>query len=89
MTLGFRSPQRIELRTHYSSPRQILRVSRQVRRAVGRPILEIELMCEFMQHQIVAIGGIARTVSHCVPCEHEGAKLARRVTEPVLRTFLP
>lgn len=89
MTLGFRSPQRIELRTHYSRPRQILRMSRQVGRAVGRSIFEIELMRELMQHEIFAIGWIARAVSHRIPCEYESAKLARGVTEPMLRTFFP
>src|SRR5436189_6342869 len=50
-----RGPQRLELSAHHARPGQIFGPARQRRRAVGRVILEVELMGELVPVDILAV----------------------------------
>ena len=46
----------VELRAHDSPPGEIIGVGLEVRSAVAALILEIELVGEFVEHQVLAVG---------------------------------
>lgn len=81
--------QRIELRAHHPRPREILGTRVQCWRPVGIPVLEIELMSKFVEHDIPSIGWIGRAVPRRIPRQDERPQMTACVSEPSLGTFLP
>ena len=82
-------PQSLEFVCHDCRPRQVIRSSLQIRRAVGCAILEIQLMRKFMEHDVHSIRWITRTEHRGIPCNYQGAKIVRGVPYPIFRAFLP
>ena len=59
------------------------------RRAVGIPVLEIELVRELVEDDVLAVCRIGCPAPSCVPRQYERSQVTPRVPESIFRPFLP
>src|ERR1700736_728469 len=80
---------RCKLRPHHFAPRHLLFTCRQGRRSISGEILVVQLVSEFMQNNVLAVGRISCAKFHRVPGKHHRPHRASSLTESRHSSFFP
>ena len=81
--------QRIELGAHHPPPGAIIAACLERGRTVAALTLEIELVREFVEHEILAVGRVGRAATNRVPRQHQRREPLSGVAEAVLAALFP